>query len=324
MEAQIKNRVSSKEETDMAQSKEEGIKEKTEMNSVADEKKEVAKNGDEKIIELKKTFDEKPEKDSIKNIGLLEKNIEKNDSAVSTKKPEKPVVKNQKNKWALGITFSGGSSFVADDPLGINSSADYLSSPVNSGGSGSGSIPYFPSSKTRSSIAFIVGAFLEKNISAEHKISFGMNYKYFSTTNKVGKKIDTAVSAYSAANNTINHRNNFNYLELPVSIKLQLGNNRVLPIYWQAGISISQLVSTNALQYKDNPGMYYIDNSLFNKTQLGFSTGLFATLFSKHKNQVNIGPYFYYSASKLANEGLYNKKHFSFIGISTEILLQKK
>ena len=330
IKTQIKNIISSKEETDKIQSFEEGANKKIKRNIFPDEKKEVAKNDGVLNIEFEKFSHKKIDEDSMKNIAGSKKIIEKIDSAILDKRLGKPFVKNQKNKWELGITFSGGSSLVVDDPLGINNNTDYFSSPSNSGGSGSsnsggsGSSPNSPSSKTRNSIAFIAGVFMEKNMSPEHKIFFGINYKYFSTSNKVGSKIDSAVTSYRAANSVINHRNNLNYLELPVSLKLKLSNNKSLPVYGQFGISISQIISSNALQYKYNPGLYYIDNSLFNKTQLGFSTGLSMTLFSKQKNPINIGPYFYYSASRLANQGLYNKKHFSFIGISTEILFLKK
>ena len=69
--------------------------------------------------------------------------------------------------------------------------------------------------------------------------------------------------------------------------------------------------------------MYYTNNSIFNKTQIGLNTSISTALFSKQKNSVLIGPYFYYGASRLANEGLYNKKHFVFTGLRTEIIFGK-
>jgi hypothetical protein len=118
--------------------------------------------------------------------------------------------------------------------------------------------------------------------------------------------------------------NNFHFLEVPVSIKFQLNNNSNLPIFWNAGINISQLIRTNALQFNSGAGLYYSDNSFFNKTQFGLSSGFSATLFAKGKRPFNLEPYFYYSATSLANKGLYDKKHFSFIGLRTEILFSKK
>lgn len=242
---------------------------------------------------------------------------------------KKPPVTSHKNKWNFGITVSGGMSLIGNEFLGIdnNNYSDYLSSPGTGSNSGPGTPLSHSPSAIKNSFAFITGVFAEKNISAKHKISIGMNYKYFSTLNTVGNKIDSTQTAYNSstiANAANNHRNNFNYLELPVLLKFRLGNSTSLPLYWQGGINISQLIGSNALQFQSAPGLYYNDNSFFNKTQLGFSTAISATIFSKQKTPVTVGPYFYYSSSRLSDKGLYGKKHFSFAGIRTEILFQKK
>ncbi|MEO9209467.1 MAG: hypothetical protein ABI208_00120, partial [Ginsengibacter sp.] len=64
--------------------------------------------------------------------------------------------------------------------------------------------------------------------------------------------------------------------------------------------------------------------SLFNKTQLGFHTGISITLFSKCAIPVNIGPYYYYGATNISGKGLYQNKHLNFIGIRSEILFNRK
>jgi len=258
--------------------------------------------------------------DQLKSEKITKGIIAKNNS--STKRnPEK----RQKNHWIFGITLSAGKSMIGEDPLGINNSnADYLqSSPLNAGSYGGTSAVFNPS-KINNSFAFIIGAFVGKNISKKSKILLGISYKYFSLVNKVGAPTSSALYQFSAANNINSYRNNFHYLELPVSFKFQLNKSKMLPLYWQAGINISQLISSNALQFQASPGLYYNNNSLFKKTQLGLNTGISATLFSKQRIPLTIGPYFYYDASKLANKGLYQNKHFSFIGIRTEILFHKK
>jgi hypothetical protein len=259
------------------------------------------------------------------NKGDVDTLLKKVERKLNAKKPSKDF---QKSKWILGVRFSGGMSFLSNELLDINNNnGDYLSTPNDPssgiGNSGSGS-PSRLSVKRINSTAFIGGVFVEKDISKKSKIALGINYKYFSIINKTGSKIDSAQTAYNSTTYTNTYRNHFNYLELPVSLKFHLTNNSSLPVYWLAGINISQLISSNALQFKSNTGVYYNDNSLFNKTQWGFSTGFFATLFSQKKVHVNIGPYFYYNAFRMANEGLYDKKHFNFIGISAEILFNKK
>ncbi|MGN6540388.1 MAG: hypothetical protein ACTHKY_06220 [Ginsengibacter sp.] len=240
-------------------------------------------------------------------------------------------VKTHKQHWNIGFTFSGGESSIERNLLQRSFPvADYVSNMP------SGGIPsyYFQPSPIKNSTAFIIGAFIEKNISARGKIALGLSYKYYSLLTKVGKKIDSLLSpsaqyfsvsnSYNFFNSSHTYRNNFHYLEVPVSFELQLNKNRKLPLSWQAGVDISELIGSNALQFESNPGIYYHDNSMFNKTQFGVHTGLFATLFSKQKVPFSFGPYFYYSASSLAGSGFYNGKHFSFIGIRTQVLFKKK
>ncbi len=260
----------------------------------------------------------------------IQKLIAKNTSSLkkdATKKPEK--------RWDYGVTISAGNSFIGSNILERNYQSMDMSSGLPSPGNSNGGNPtyyYFPS-PIRNSTAFIAGVLAEKNLSAKSKISLGISYKYYSLINKVGNKIDSILTSaqYFAAyslNNTANHsqsyRNNFHYLEVPVSIKIQINKNKKLPLLWNGGINFSELISSNALQFNPNLGIYYNDNSTFNKTQFGLHTGLSLTLFSEQKMPLTFGPYFYYSATSLSDKGLYGEKHFSYIGIQTEILFGKK
>ncbi|HXR83232.1 MAG TPA: hypothetical protein VN722_02900 [Hanamia sp.] len=254
---------------------------------------------------------------------------ENNIQAIAKKGPKKSIEK-KKDHWRFGITLSGGTSMISKNffhnfVYAVPTTAYY------------GGIPssyYYAPSDIRNSTGFVAGIFAEKNISAKKKISIGISYKYFSLLNKVGNRIDSLYSlpqsftslnnVYSSAINLKTYRNNFHFIEVPLSIKFQLNNNSDLPIFWNAGINISQLISTNALQFNSSAGLYYQDNLFFNKTQFGLSTGFSATLFAKGQRPLNVGPYFYYSATTMANKGLYNKKHFNFIGLKTEILFLRK
>lgn len=310
-----------------ASSRSKELKREKNINSEKDKKLSDKNNQQGREAEIEEAKDENIPDQIIaaQNKNDADTLVKKKEEKLTAKKPSKDQ---QKHKWLLGIRFSGGMSFLSNELLNLNNnSSDYLSTPNSPssgvGNSGSGSPSRLPP-KTINSTAFITGVFIEKDISKKSRLSLGINYKYFSIVNKTGSKIDSALTAYSSATYTHTYRNNFNYLELPVSLKFQLTNNNSLPVYWLAGINISRLINTNALQFKSNHGVYYRDNSLFNKTQLGFSTGFFATLFSHKKTPVNIGPYFYYNATRMANEGIYDKKHFNFIGISAEILFNKK
>ena len=287
----------------------------------------VRVNYDNKINSNNIRTESSPDKkdENVEEKLVFKKQIKKDTAAVTAASKISSVEK-LKGNWDLGFVVTGGTSFAGNVPLSINKSADFFADPAT-GGSSQGPNFYMPS-KSSNSLAFTTGVFIQKNIFAKNKISIGLNYKYFSTTNKVGTKIDSLLSNYysatSPANQSHNFHNKFHFLEVPVTFKLRLNTNKPLPLYWNAGLSISQLIATNALQFKNDRGLYFHDNSFFNKTQIGFNTGFSATLFSKNKNSVSVGPYFYYSVTSLSNKGLYNKTHFSFIGISADILLNKK
>ncbi len=240
-------------------------------------------------------------------------------------------VKNHKQHWNIGFTFSGGESSIRRNFL----ERSFPVANYNSGVPPAGIPSYsYQPSPIKSSTAFATGIFIEKNISARSKIALGLSYKYYSLINEVGKKVDSLLSpsaqyfsvstSYNSFDSSHTYRNNFHYLEVPVSFELQLNENKKLPLSWQAGLDVSELIASNALQFEANPGIYYNDNSMFSKTQFGLHTGLFATVFSRQKVPFSFGPYFYYSASSLAGRGLYNGKHFSFMGIRTEVLFKKK
>jgi hypothetical protein len=306
----------------------------------------LSKNENEKVENKNKLSieaDSKPTADNEiiigkENIAKTDSVLDKKESAedssenkiqtIAKKEPQK-TIKKKKDHWNFGITLSGGTSMINKNSS-FRNSAFFVYDP---GSYSNGGILSYSPSQINNSIGFIAGIFAEKNISAKKKISIGISYKYFSFLNKVGNRIDSLYSlpqafsslnnVYSSAVNLKTYRNNFHFIELPISIKFQLNNNSSLPIFWNAGINISQLISTNALQFNSG-GLYYSDNSFFNKTQFGLSTGISATLFAKGKRPFNLEPYFYYSATSLASKGLYNKKQFSFIGLRTEILFRKK
>ncbi|MEO9145459.1 MAG: hypothetical protein ABI237_07860 [Ginsengibacter sp.] len=337
-------------------------KKKIDVEIVTDVRKK--NNGDEQRNESGHQPNIREIQSGVANVKIKEGNIDSNeiarrkigaDTLLKKEEREKAVAQmdsaikemskiRQKHKWILGFTFSAGASMLGENPFGIDKSApsfsDYnnaVSSDPNSGSSipsNSGSGISLPSA-IRNSAAFMGGVYVEKNISSRNKISIGISYQYFSLLSKVGNTIDSIISSssmslsqserfYESVNTVNTYRSHFHYLSIPVSIKFQLNKSETLPLYWQAGITISQLIGSNALQFKYSPGLYYSDNSLFHKTQVGLQTGVSFTLFAKGENPFSIGPYFSYNTSKLAGNGLYNHKHFSFIGIHSEILFRKK
>lgn len=255
--------------------------------------------------------------DSLSKPVVLDETIKHEDTSKHQQAIIETIKHSNKKRWKFGLLFASGVSGAGKDVFSLTyPAASYNSGNLNSGGPQQQG---FSSSATKAGFGFIAGVSAEKNISKKIEFASGINFKSFSTSFKLYDSAGT-YSARIAANKYINH---FNFIEVPLSLKFQLGNGKHLPLSWQAGISISELISSNALQLNSSTGYYYKDNSLLNKTQVGFNTAFLLTLFSKQKNSILIGPYFYYDASKIANEGLYDKKHFVFTGLHTQIIFGK-
>jgi hypothetical protein len=258
-------------------------------------------------------------------------NVATKDNGTSKQKPahaeaEKPL---NKNKWKFGILFSGGISGVGNNFLGLNNSIPKdFSNSVTPGQTNPGQTLQILPSLIKSGFGFVTGVLAEKSISQKAKFTLGINFKSFNTSIKLydsaGIYRAAAYSLSPGVNKYGSYINHFNFIEVPVSIKIQIGKGKNIPLVWQGGFAVAELISSNSLQINPYAGYnYYHDNSIFNKTQIGFNTGFFASLFSKQKTSILIGPYFYYGASKIANEGLYSKKHFVFAGLHTEIIFNK-
>ncbi len=273
------------------------------------------------IVNNKNTIDTSSSQD-------LAQQIQTQIDTSTTQKPFKNPATKISKKWSVGFLLAGGISHVGNQFLGLGYvSADYLQN-ATPGSSQGGSIS--TPSKVKNAFGFIAGVFFEKAMSPKTNFSIGINYKEFNTSNLVGQKIDSVLS-YSSVNANKRYNNNFKFIELPLKVKVQLGSNKKLPVYWSGGITLSQLIKSNALQFDPYTSSsdpfaksYFTDNSFFNETLLGLNTALSASIFSNKKNTILAGPYFYYAASRLANEGLYSKKHFVFFGLQTQIVFNKK
>ena len=242
----------------------------------------------------------------------------------------KDVDDNAKKKWSVGFYAGAGITHVGNRFLGLGPavSADLLNS-QNLNNSGGG--PYFSASKVRLDLGYAAGVFLEKEILKSSSISFGMNFKELNTSNFVGRKNDSTAlgtpTAYVDARNssvTQQYRNTFRFIELPLQFNTQILNSGRFGILGTGGITISQMVSSDALQFNTVQGNYYYDNSLLNKTQIGIYTALSAIVIRNQNLSIVTGPFLNYHVSRIANEGIYNKAHFVFAGLQTRIVFQKK
>ena len=238
---------------------------------------------------------------------------------------KKETEKKKKTKWDIGIVFTVGQSSTAGAYLGsIANSSYYDQAALSNSNNGNSSQGNYEPSEIKPGIAFNTGITTSKKLSAKTNFTIGINYKLFTTSIVTGNYTSlNGVISYGQGN-TNRYNNYYHFIEIPLAIQLQVANIKKHPMYFEGGIILSQLVSTNALQYNAGQNKYYIDNSLFNKTIIGLSAGLFINLVSNNKAPLLLGPQFYYSASSIAGSGLYANTHYSLVGISVRKMLKKK
>jgi hypothetical protein len=249
---------------------------------------------------------------------LMKDSIISNDSYSKKQLEEINKKPESKNSWNFGITFSTGISSTVSNIFGNSQKSIVYSSPGNTTGSGNVLIP--TPSVLKSSLALITGIVIEKNISKSTSLTTGLNYKLYHLKSTVGS--DSTI--YYRADNSVNtYHHLFHYIELPVGFKFHIIKFKNTSLSVNTGLSISQLIGSNALQYNYISGYYYHDNSLLNKTLVGFTLGIDATLFSNRNRPILIGPYLNFELTKTADEG-YQQHHFIYTGLRAQYLFRKK
>jgi len=161
---------------------------------------------------------------------------------------------------------------------------------------------------------------------------------HLSTRSDAGKKVDTAfllqpsngwsntfsVAQYYQSDNTSKHTNTYNFIELPVYFHQDIKPQNKFSFSYNAGFSIRQLVSSNALIYDPYNNIYFSKDALLNKTQLQFAAGLNLKINTGKSNALYIGPQFSYSVSGLYKDNSAGKFHFMNYGLQATFLLHKK
>ena len=283
-----------------------------------------------------------PAVDTTKNIS-----DKKTEAVAVTEKDSSSVAKNKKKKpypWQFGLNGSAGVSQLNDGLSSIfkgSAVADVAiqSAPLNFAGSvsGFGRVPPQASAVTPG-FSFSIGGFVRKQFSDRFSVSAGLQYTLYNTHIDIGYRVDSSrlvnsgpqvlnVSNYYRADRpsgqTTRYTNQYHFLELPVVLHTQLNRSKTLPVYWNLGVSVGQLLSTNALHFDSGTGVYYEDNDLFHKTQLGLLTGFSAGIFSKSKTPLWIGPTLRYNASSLMNNNPSDRKHLLSFGLDIKLFLKK-
>src|SRR6202035_2025004 len=118
-------------------------------------------------------------------------------------------------------------------------------------------------SKFNAGFSFGLGVFAERRLSKRISFSAGIYYHYYSAKIRTGDFVDSSafvnsapasgqgsvVNGYYGNGDTHGYTNNYHFVELPVNLNFQLNKSPKTPIIWEAGVSLSYLVGSNALHF---------------------------------------------------------------------------
>lgn len=235
----------------------------------------------------------------------------------------------------MGTCISRGSSGITNgnfNTLFSNAAVADVNNSLALNNPSSTSASYTPPSELRPGLGFSTGVHVKKQLTPRLSMSAGIKYTQFSTSHKVGKRIDSSIvlrpggssdqktiEEHFRVGNTESYVNRYHFIELPLILQAKLTGNRFVPVYWDLGLSISRLVSSNALHFDGNSRIYYEDNGVFNRNQFNFITGLPVQIISRDRFSFQAGPQIQYGISNLINRDRTGGKHLLFIGLKAEI-----
>jgi len=259
--------------------------------------------------------------------------IDKKSSTETVKTPAPKKITNQQSKsWEWGIVGGIGVSKISEGGLFSAFGGAKMMDAAYTGGLNSSNNPpptYSIPATINPGMNWNLGVFVQQTLNRKLHLSVTLQYNYFSTHSDIGTRVDSTKiisngssdslkveryylnNASTSANSSKNtsYRSNYHFLELPITLQFQLNNNNKTPFYWNNGLSIAQLLSTNSLHYDGNTSIYYEDDNLFRKTQLGFHTGLSVKLFAQSKYPLELGPQFNYQFTNLLKPDNADKRH---------------
>lgn len=192
---------------------------------------------------------------------------------------------------------------------------------------GSAAPIYFLPSETKGGLAFFVGFALRKKLNEHFEVAVGLQYAYYSTQTKVGRRgNDTTIQSvgnnfsagrYYTNTGTNSRTNRFHVAEVPVTISYKPALK--LPLYVSLGVSYGRLLSTNALTFSTRNNLYYEDKENYVRNMLPVSTSVLVELFSKKKVSLRVGPVVQCNLLKLQKDAAEGERHLFFAGLQSAI-----
>ena len=245
-------------------------------------------------------------------------------------------------KWQWGITAQYGRSDLVENLLSLGSNFDKaydLNTPQNNTGGGSYTeYDFNVSRQVKAKNAFTIGLAIKRQLSTRSSLITGIEYTSLHTQIETGIKKDTTAIFYynndlSAQRTELNsfyrpgygytYTNRYSFIQVPVVYEHQLNRSKKIKVNWNAGLSLSQMLSTNAIVFDYNNQAFYSNNKLFRKTQVGMLAGLKMQFSSGKHADIHLGPQFQYSLSNLFRSNNYGTQHLINYGLRATVFFKK-
>ena len=227
------------------------------------------------------------------------------------------------------ISFGIGKTATASNYLGATANRIYYDNASqvgnNSGNPGSGNSASNIPSSIKPATGLFLGVSAAKPLTKKSSLSIGLQYQFTSTSIYVGQPIVASDGSKTfAVGNSNSYSNQYHFVQIPIELSSQLSHFKKHNLFLNAGVSLSHLLYTNALQFNNTAGQYFFNNDFFNKTIIGVSAGLSINLLNDNEAPLLLGPSFSYSLTPVAGKGLYDKSNYGFLGIRLQKVLKKK
>ncbi len=192
----------------------------------------------------------------------------------------------------------------------------------------------YSSSEVSAGFSFGAGVFVNRDLSKRFSVSGGLGYRYYSTKIKTGTYVGntnllslsggfSSVNSFYTNGNTNAYTNQYHFIELPVTLNFQLNKSKQRPVIWEAGLSLSYLLSTNALYYDPSHNVYFENDDLMNRTQLNGITAIMVG-FPLGKSTLQLGPELQYGFTGLLKNSSGNPGHLIYYGLKISFIPGKK
>ena len=185
-------------------------------------------------------------------------------------------------------------------------------------------------------LSFSAGILARKPLSARWAVTVGLDLEYYSSRLRTGQLVNgyspvpnallnAAAAApiqtypyYTTGNENV-FTNRYYSLEIPGSVQWQITHSRVMPLFWEAGFSLSYMVSSDALYYNPHSGVYFKDANVIDRTQFNLMTSLMVGL-PLGSVRMQVGPQIEYGVTPLLKTSVSTGQHLFYGGIRFVII----